>query len=202
MEGENEMSINGCSPHQAKFAYNYVILGGNKLKAIEYTFNINGYPNKKFKTRHSAELCALRYLKNDMVKDLVSKLEEKIHGSKEEVVEKAQQILKELDIVSFFDPRKMFEDGTDERRMLDRLGDDARAVQRIKIKKTYFKDDDSSQRDEEIETDIWICDKMKALTKYGEHFKLYSQVMRHEGEIKHPVIWGMPDNGTREDVGA
>ena len=42
MEGENEMSINGCSPHQAKFAYNYVILGGNKLKAIEYTFNISG----------------------------------------------------------------------------------------------------------------------------------------------------------------
>jgi len=192
------MSIDNCSPHQAKFAYYYVILGGNKLKAIESTFNIKNYPHKKYKTKQSAENCAAKYLKSPEVKDLISKLEEKIHGSKEKLVEKAEQILKELDIVSFFDPRKMFDEGTDERKILDRLGDDARAVSRIKIKKTYFNKDDNQKRDEEIETDVWICDKIKALTKYGEHFKLYSQVMKHEHEIKHPT-WGIPDNGTRKE---
>lgn len=177
-----------------QFAYAYVINGGNGTDAV-----LSVHPKIK---RQSASVRSVTYLKDQRVQGLIKNLQLQMHGTQQAVVDKGREILKELDIISFFDPRKLFDEGTDERKMLDKLGDSARAVSRIKITRTKFSKKDYLGRKEDVEFDIWINNKLEALKLYGSHHRLYTQVVAGEGnDVKSPV-WGIPDNGGSTQVGS
>jgi hypothetical protein len=177
------------SVEKLKFAYYWVISGGKNATEIVQQI----HPKIK---RSSANARVATYLKDPKVKELITDLQLRSQGTKDAVVAKAKEILNELDLISFFDPRKMFDIGTEERDMLDKLGDSARAVSRIKItrKKYTKKMSEATGVEGEVEMDVHVNNKIEALKLYGAHHKLYAGIAGGEGEIKSPV-WSIPDNG-------
>lgn len=171
--------------YHAKFVYYYILdPKKNATEAMERA-------RPDLKNRNGARKAATLLLKRPHIKKMIADLEIDIEGTKKEVREKSNKILNELELIGFSDIRKMFPVGTEERELLDRLGDEARAVSKIEIKVTKFLD----QR-EEKETKIWYHDKIRALELRGKNLKLYTDVMDHR-DVVSPGIYSLPDNGTR-----
>jgi hypothetical protein len=177
--------------YHAKFVYYYILdPKKNATEAMEKA-------RPDLKNRNGAKKAATLILKKPHIKKMIADLEIDIEGTKKDVINKSNKILDELEMVGFFDIRKMFVEGTEERKMLDRLGDDARAISRVKIKRTKYKSDDHLKREEDVEIDVWVHDKMKALELRGKNLKLYTDVMDHNHDVVSPSIYSLPDNGTR-----
>jgi hypothetical protein len=169
------------------FAYNYVI--------HQNVFKASKLANPRLVNKQSIENYGQRLLKKPNVQSLISNLIAQIHGTKEELCEKAKQILGELDVVGFLDLRNVFSKDTEEGKMLHSMGDAAKAVSRIKITENKIGGNVIG-----VTRELWMHNKLEALNLYGKHYKLYTEVMHHEGEIKSPNQYSLPDNGMSKPV--
>ena len=177
--------------YHAKFVYYYI------LDPMKNATNALAKARPGLKNRNGEATAAAKLMQMPHIKKMIADLEIDIEGQRDDVVAKSKKILDELEMVGFFDLRKMFDHGTEERAMLDKLGDEARAVSRIKIKKTKYRKKDVLDREEDVEIDVWIHDKMKALELRGKNLKLYTDVVADGGKVVSPEIYSLPDNGTK-----
>ena len=170
------------NPRTILFCHRYVLCNNETQAASE------AYPKL---TRESAANKGYTLLKNPAVKKYIAKLQEEIHGSKEQVTDKAKQVLDELDLVGFSDIRVFFPEGTEERKFLDRAGISARAVESIEITENRY----GVGPDVRVEknTKFKLHNKMKALELRGKNLKLYTDLIQGV-VITKPEVY-VPDNG-------
>lgn len=142
-----------------------------------------------------ASVQASKLLKQKVVIELIKDFEEKIQGGRDKIEEKAKEILKELDTISFTDLRKVYPVGTPVGDILAPMGEMARAVSELKINETVVDGKVATRQ-----TDIKFHNKMQALKLYGEHFKLYTQVLANDEDVVRPEIYRLPDNGMSDSV--
>jgi hypothetical protein len=161
------------------FCHRYIITG-NKTKSIEEAFKtIRG---------KSAKVKACRLLDRADVKKYVASLQKDIHGTKEEVVDVAKNVLAELDLIGFSDIKDFFEDGTKESDYLKKIGRNTRAIESLEIT-----DDLIGGVVQRKTMKIKLHSKIKGLEWRGKNLKLYTDMV--EGTIITKPETYVPDNG-------
>ena len=149
------------TPKQARFCEEYMIDLNGTQAAIRA-----GYSPKTAQEQSS------RLLSNVMVKGKIDELQK--DRSKRTEIE-ADRVIKELALIGFANMLDYIsiEDGV-ARIDLSRLSpDQAAAIHEIKTEHM-----ESGQR-----TKIKLADKLRALTKLGEHLGIFSQMQKHDGAI-------------------
>jgi len=188
MSKASRRSADGLTIKERMFCHSFIIHqnGSRALREAGYKFNPaagNVYVNTLFK--------------KEPVKKYLAMLSKKIQGDQEAVCDEAKKVLKELGISAFSDPRNYFtvdKNGIVTLNQLDKLGEKARAI--AKIKQTVS----GSINNRTQTTEISFHSKMDALKLLGEHHKLYTQLVRHSGEVISPIIYKLPDDGSSEPV--
>lgn len=148
-----------------------------------------------FKNGHTADVYASKILKKPAIKLYLGQLSKKIQGEQEQVCEQAKKVIKELDTIGFVDPRKFVDvddKGVIKVKPLNKLGNEAKAIS--KIKQTVSGSGDNKT----VTTEFSFHSKTESLRMLGEHHKLYTQMVRHSGEVISPIIYRLPDDGSRE----
>ena len=160
--------------------------------------------NKRL-SAHSAWKCAedkiadnkaIRALKNPRILKYFSELQQLSLGSQSQVAEQAKRVIEELDIISFNDIRKYVDQMAlpdDLKKSIKGIGESARAISEIGFESMGVPD----TKIVNTKIKIKFHNKIAALTKLGEHHKLYTQLIE-EGKITSPVRYELPDNGMSE----
>jgi hypothetical protein len=142
-----------------------------------------------------AEVKGCRLMKDPAVINHIKELEVKTQGTEDDVVKKKKQILDELDLICFQDPRNIYPPESEERKELDAMGPASRTIKSIEII-TETIGDVLIRRT----TKYYLHDKLKALELRGKNLKLYTDLMEHYGDVTNPIPYKLPDNGMRESV--
>jgi phage terminase small subunit len=124
-------------------------------------------------------------------KPKIRKAIEKKLGRKLDALEiSSERVLKELALIGFMDIKNILEWGPDGVRLKDSadLGELTKAVASIKEKRVILGHDKEAGKDIlKVTTEIKLHNKTKALTKLGEHLKLFTQKHEHTGKDGGPI---------------
>lgn len=158
--------MNRLTPKQARFCEEYMIDLNGTQAAIRA-----GYSPK------TAQEQASRLLSNVIVKGRTDELQ-KARSKRTEI--EADRVVKELALIGFANMLDYISIDNGQARIdLSRLSpDQAAAIHEIKTEHM-----ESGQR-----TKIRLADKLRALTKLGEHLGMFSQTQKHDGVINVVVL--------------
>lgn len=140
-------------------------------------------------------------LNKPRVKRYLAKLAEDSQGSVATVAEQAKRVIDELAEISFFDIGKNVDalclpDSL--KVSIKNMGGASRAISKIEYEATQIPETEIKF----IKAKIEFHNKLPALRMLGEHHQLYTQLVKHSGEITSPVDQGykLPDNGMSREV--
>lgn len=174
----------GLTPQKRLFCKAFILTGelANSVRIA--------YPDVK---HECIDVKANRLKKDPHVVAYLKILEEKTQGTMEDAVKKGKKILDELELVGFQDPRNIFPKDSEEGKFLAQVGDAARTIASIEITTDHIGEVQIRKT-----TRFKFHDKLKALELRGKNLQLYTDIVKHEGEIVSPQIYRLPDNGMRE----
>lgn len=159
----------------------YVALGIGKRTAAAIAA---GYPEK------SAELQMINLMATDQAKGFLANLLVKPTRT-------AERVLDELELLAFSDPANYFEDDEKEGlqlKMLHKMDACRRSIKKIKHTKSETIIGDERYVENKYEYELW--DKVKALERLGEYFKLFNDRRADDSDNpdNRPRVY-LPDNG-------
>jgi hypothetical protein len=176
----------GLTPQKRLFCKAYILTG-----VIDQSVRI-AFPGMAPK---SNGVKGAKLMGESEVINYIKELQLKTQGDDATVISKKKQILDELDLISFQDPRNIYPEGTEERKELDAMGPASRTIRSIEI---------TTENIGEVmirrTVKYTLHDKLKALELRGKNLKLYTDVMDGTGDVVNPTPYRMPDNGMRDEV--
>ena len=184
---ESRKSPDGLTVRERQFCHHFIIhqKGAQALKEAGYNFEKNT----------TAQVYLNKLLNMERIKKYLGILAKKIQGESEEVAEQAKKVLAELDILCFSDPLDYFnidDKGNLSVKSLSQMGKGRKAIS--KIKQTISGSKENPTR----VLELGFHGKNESLKLLGEHHKLYTQMVRHSGEVISPTIYKLPDDGTSQ----
>jgi hypothetical protein len=147
----------------------------------------------------TADNKAIKVLAKAQAKAYLTKLALESQGSVATVASQAKKVIEELDIISFNDIRDYVDQlsiPNELKTSIKNIGNSARAISEIEFESTGI------PNTEIINTKIKVKfhNKLQALTKLGEHHKLFTTLVDLNAKVETPVKWSLPDNGMNEEV--
>lgn len=176
----------GLTPQKRLFCKAYILTG-----VIDQAVRV-AFPGMSIKANG---VKGARMMGEPEVINYIKELQIKTQGDDDVVIGKKKQILDELDLISFQDPREVYPKGTQERKELDDMGAASRTIRSIEVVTDHIGEVLIRRT-----VKYTFHDKLKALELRGKNLKLYTDVMDSTGEVVNPVPYKLPDNGMRDEV--
>lgn len=176
-----EIASTGLTELQYKFCHHYV----NSLNATDAAIQAGYSPN-------NANVRGCRLLQHTKVQEYIAKLGEerirKINQNLKRIHVSKDRVLTEMAYIAFFDPRDIFDDNGNLKKISDWPEEAARALGTINNKELFEGTGEDRVQIGELKT-VRPWDKLKALEMLAKHLNLFQTNVniKTSGEVTHKV---------------